>query len=110
LNRNPVRAGLVVDPAAYPWSSCAAYALGATNPLITLHPTYLGLSPYGAVRQRQYRKLLEPNEDARADGRDPRWTTERAIGSDAFVAPYRHRKCGRPRPGRRPSPNRDLGS
>ena len=27
LDRNPVRAGLVADPATYPWSSCAAYAL-----------------------------------------------------------------------------------
>ena len=32
LDRNPVRAGIVEDPAAYPWSSCAAYAVGAPNP------------------------------------------------------------------------------
>jgi putative transposase len=97
LDRNPVRAGLVVDPAAYPWSSCAAYAMGRENPLITLHPTFLGLSPYAAVRQRQYRKLLEPSADPRADARDPRWTTQRAVGSDAFVAPYRLGRPGRPR-------------
>ena len=97
LDRNPVRAGLVGDPARYPWSSCAAYALGAPNTLITLHPTYLALSPYAAVRQRQYRKLLEPSADPRADARDSRWTTERAIGSDAFVAPFRHRRAGRPK-------------
>ncbi len=40
LDWNAVRAGLVVEPAAYPWSSCAAYALGTPNPLITFHPTY----------------------------------------------------------------------
>jgi putative transposase len=30
-DRNLVRAGLVADPTAYPWSSCAAYAWGAPN-------------------------------------------------------------------------------
>ena len=32
LDRNPVRTGLVPDPAVYPRSSCAAFALGAPNP------------------------------------------------------------------------------
>jgi putative transposase len=45
LDRNPVRAGLGDDPTAYPWSSCAAYALGAANALVRLHPSYLALSP-----------------------------------------------------------------
>lgn len=95
LDWNPVRAGLVVDPATYRWSSCAAYAMGRENRLITLHPTYLGLSPYAAVRQRHYRRLLAPSEDPRTDARDPRWTTQRAVGTDAFVAPYRHGRPGR---------------
>jgi len=72
LDRNPVRAGLVVDPASYPWSSCAAYALGTPNQLVTYHPTYCGLSPYPAVRQRHYCRLLAPSEDPRADAHDPR--------------------------------------
>ncbi|HLA80522.1 MAG TPA: hypothetical protein VJP78_02670, partial [Thermoleophilia bacterium] len=38
LDRNPVRAGLVNDPMTYPWSSCAAYALGTPNRVLTLHP------------------------------------------------------------------------
>lgn len=38
LDRNPVRVGLVADPTTYPWSSCAAYALGVANPVIELHP------------------------------------------------------------------------
>jgi putative transposase len=85
LDWNPVRAGLVEDPAAYPWSSCAAYAAGAPNPLVTLHPSYLALSRYPKVRQRHYRDLLATKEP-RADVRDPRWTTERAVGSPAFLA------------------------
>jgi putative transposase len=86
LDRNPVRAGLVEDPAAYPWSSCAAYALGALDPLIEYHPSYLALSRYPKVRQRHYRTLLAPSTDPQEDARDPRWTTERAMGSAVFIA------------------------
>ncbi len=97
LDRNPVRAGLVTDPATYPWSSCAAYAIGAPNPVVTLHPSYLALSQYPAVRQRHYRSLLAPSGDPVADGRDPRWTTDRAVGSAAFVAQYAPSRRGRPK-------------
>jgi putative transposase len=99
LDRNPVRAGLVTDPATYPWSSCAAYVLGAPNPLITAHPTYLALSRYPKVRQRHYRNLLVPSTDPVAEGRDPRWTTDRVMGSAAFVAHYARRGRGRPKSG-----------
>jgi putative transposase len=88
LDRNPVRAGVVEDPAAYPWSSCAAYALGTSNPMIQFHPSYLALSPYAAVRCRHYRTLLQPSEDPSADQRDPCWTTARALGSPAFLRRY----------------------
>ena len=85
LDRNAVRAGLVKDPTTDPWSSCAAYALGTPNRVITFHPSYLARSPYAKVRQRQYRTLLAPSADPQADAR---WTTQRAIGSPAFMAPY----------------------
>lgn len=96
LDRNPVRAGLVEDPVAYAWSSCTAHAAGTRNPLITYHPSYLALIPDAAVRQRHYRTLLAPSDDPRADGRDPRWTTERAIGTPTFLARYglQHRLPG----------------
>jgi REP-associated tyrosine transposase len=92
LDRNPVRAGIVAEPTAYVWSSCAAYALGASNPLIQHHPSYLALSPYPKVRQRHYRSLLAPSNDPQADARDPRWTTERAIGSAAFIERFLPRR------------------
>ena len=88
LDRNPVRAGLVTDPTTYPWSSCAAYALGTPSPVIAFHPSYLALSSSAKGRQRQYRALLAPSEDPRTDARDPRWTSQRAVGSAAFVARY----------------------
>ncbi len=92
LDRNPVRAGLVVDPAAYPWSSCATYAVGTPNALVTLHASYLALSPYPAVCQRHYRAILAPSPNSLADARDPRWTTQRAVGTAAFVARYTPRR------------------
>ena len=107
LDRNAVRAGLVTDPTTYPWSSCAAYALGTPNPVITLHPSYLALSPYAKVRQRQYRTLLAPSADPRADAWDARWTTQRAVGSPAFMAPYVARR-GRRRMETIPSQNQDV--
>jgi putative transposase len=63
MDRNPVRAGIVEDPAIYAWSSCASYALGAGNRLIQFHPSYLGLSPYAKVRQRHYRAILSPSPE-----------------------------------------------
>lgn len=32
--------------------------------------------------------LLAPTADPLAEARDPRWTTQRAVGSPAFMAPY----------------------
>ena len=95
LDRNPVRAGLVDDPTAYPWSSCATYAVGTPNALVTLHPSYLGLSPYPAVRQRHYRTLLAPSTDPQADAQDPGWTTQRAVGVRGVRRPV-HPSAGPP--------------
>ena len=108
LDRNPVRAGLVTDPPTYPWSSCAAYALGTPNRVLTFHPSYLALSRYVKVRQRQYRTLLAPSEDPQADAQDPRWSTQRAVGSPAFMVPYVPRRRGRPRSGTMPSQNQEV--
>jgi putative transposase len=96
LDRNPVRAGLVEDPSLYPWSSCAAYARGRADPLICLHPSYLALGASGEERERLYRELLTPSKELRDDARNPVWTTQRAVGSPAFVAPY-VRRPGRPK-------------
>ena len=88
MDRNPVRAGLVEEPVSYPWTSCAVYAKGTRSELITLHPSYLSLSRYAKVRQRHYRCMLFPDSDSRLDGRDARWTTQRAVGSPAFLNRY----------------------
>jgi hypothetical protein len=108
LERNPVRAGLGANSAAYPWSTCTAYTLGTPNSMITRHPSYLALSPYAEIRQRHYRTLLVPRGDTVADGRDPRWTTQRALGRPASVTRYAPRRPGRPRLARTPSQNQGV--
>ena len=85
MDRNPVRAGLVEDPTSYAWSSCAVYARGTSSKLVTLHPSYLGLSRYAKVRERNYRDMLLPSSDSRLDCRDASWTRQRAVGSLAFL-------------------------
>ena len=95
MDRNPVRAGIVEDPASYAWSSCASYALGVPNRLIQFHPSYLGFSPYPKVRQRHYRAILGPSSDPQLDGREFRWTSQRAVGSPEFLR--RHQPTGRGR-------------
>jgi REP-associated tyrosine transposase len=64
IELNPVRAGMVSDPAEYRWSSHPANLAGAADPLLTPHQAYLGLSVGAESRRRQYRGLfasaLEP--------------------------------------------------
>jgi putative transposase len=54
---NPIRAGLVSDPAEYRWSSYRANALGIEDQLIVPHSLYLALGESADSRQRSWREL-----------------------------------------------------
>lgn len=58
IELNPVRAGMVEQPAAYPWSSYRCNALGERNDLIDPHPAYLGLGGADGSRQAAYQACL----------------------------------------------------
>jgi putative transposase len=63
---NPVRAGLVSDPAAYRWSSYHSNALGVGDRLTTPHSLYVSLGESTASRQQSWRELCReaiPEED-----------------------------------------------
>jgi len=101
IELNPVRAGMVVDPADYPWSSHGANALGHPDPLVQPHPRYLALERDDDTRRAVYRSLvtrgLEPTEVEeirRAMG------TQRALGSDDFREDIQRRLGRRVAPGR----------
>jgi len=57
VDLNPLRARMVRDPAAYPWSSYAAHALGDAIPWLESHPAYDALGSTDADRQRAYQAL-----------------------------------------------------
>lgn len=59
IELNPVRAGMVDQPAAYTWSSYQSNALGKNNPLITPHPVYLALGSTDKERQKNYMELFD---------------------------------------------------
>jgi putative transposase len=69
IELNPVRAGMVDNPAQYRWSSYRAHAQGQSAGWLTPHPVYLALDPDAKRRQAAYRALFrgEPDEEAISD-------------------------------------------
>ena len=63
IELNPVRAGMVQDPGAYPWSSYRSHALGERDELIRDHELYLALGAKAYERQRSYRELFRSQLD-----------------------------------------------
>ena len=63
IELNPVRAGMVVYPDDYPWSSYADNALSMENDLLEHHPIYLALGVTAAERTNRYRELFRDHID-----------------------------------------------
>jgi putative transposase len=86
IELNPVRAGLVCDPSAYPWSSHSHYAAGRVNGLITEHPVYLRLGATAAERRVAYLALFDWALDDRIVARiREAINSDSAFGSEAFL-------------------------
>ena len=64
IELNPVRAGMVDDPAHYRWSSYRANGLGQVDSLLTPHAVYSDLGPNNTDRLDTYRALFRPELDA----------------------------------------------
>jgi putative transposase len=58
IELNPVRAGMVADPAEYPWSSYRHHALGEPNSILSPHELYTALGRGAVARQQAYRDLF----------------------------------------------------
>lgn len=69
IERNPLRARMVTDLAAYPWSSYGYYAQGRRDPLVDEDPYYAPIGATPAARQAAYRAFvqLEPPHEALLD-------------------------------------------
>lgn len=59
IERNPLRANIVGDPADYQWSSFLYYANGEKNAIISEpNPLYMNLSPIEEDRQKRYKDYI----------------------------------------------------
>jgi putative transposase len=58
IELNPVRAGMVTDPADYRWSSYAAHGFGTKVKMWTPHPTFTSLGKDARTRTAKYRELI----------------------------------------------------
>lgn len=111
IDLNPVRAGIVANPAEYRWTSCRTNGYGARDDLVKPHAVYRQLGEDAASRQAVYRRMLGVElEDAvlfdirRAIGRGAPLGTPRfreALGR-ALGRPCVARSPGRPRKDARP--------
>ncbi|MGD9951863.1 MAG: hypothetical protein AB7S87_04685, partial [Burkholderiales bacterium] len=64
IELNPVRAGIVREPARYRWSSYRANALGEDDALVTPHALYCALGRSPAERQAAYRRSFAGRGEA----------------------------------------------
>ncbi len=108
IELNPVRAGMVADPADYPWSSHRANALGMPDPLVRAHPRYRALGNDDQARRIAYRSLVVAGLDP-ADIAQIRTMLQRqhALGNDRFreaIERQLGRRAGPARIGRPPKP------
>ena len=58
IELNPVRAGLVLKPEDYIYSSYEYYASGKPNHLVMPDPIYIEMANNDSSRQRQYREIM----------------------------------------------------
>jgi putative transposase len=111
IDLNPVRAGLVGDPADYPWSSHAHYLGRRTDRLVTPHPLYweLGNTPF--ARDAAYLELVragisQDQQQALTQATQQGW----ALGEADYVADLQRRTERRVTRGKRGRPARDRGT
>lgn len=99
IDLNPVRAGMVAEPAQYPWSSFRHYAGIASDRLVTPHPLYweLGNTPF--AREQAYADLIAAGlgrdvQQALADSTHRGW----ALGDKTYIADLERRTQRRASP------------
>lgn len=109
MDLNPVRAGLVSDPADYRWSSHAHYIGRRLDKLITPHPLYwqLGNTPF--AREAAYLDLVRSG----VTEQEVRVLTESALrgwalGEPDYIAELQRRTERRLTMGKRGRPKADL--
>lgn len=116
IHLNPLRAGLVLDPADYPWSGHRAYLGLAAVPWLTTDFTLRVLGPDVASARRAYRRMIalggNPEDSVNFNRGVP--GDCRVLGADRFIKDLEAKRAPVPRmagpPGRRASPRCDRPS
>jgi putative transposase len=107
IELNPVRAGMVRDPAAHGWSSFSENATGQPAGLVKAHPEYLRLGADAASRSTRYLKLVDQGvTDEELHAIRENALKSRALGSESFLSGIEAvlgRKVRIVPPGRQPS-------
>jgi len=95
IHLNPVRAGLVTDPAAYPWSSHRIYLGLAQRDWVTTEFTLGLLGNHPGHSAARYRELMESSEPCQWGKGElvPHRDEPQILGSDDFVARIRSLEC-----------------
>lgn len=104
IELNPVRAGMVGDPAEYRWTSYHVHAGGKTNELLRAHPAYTALGQDEAKRRARYAAFVaEGVTDDELQAIRLYVQRQRALGTDRFrtaIERQLQRRAGIGRPGR----------
>jgi putative transposase len=102
---NPVRAGMVVAPGDYRWSSYRANAIGVSDRLVTSHIEYLALGAAPEAREQCYRHLFVTEVDDFAWNLIRQATQQGVLVADSRFAEIIEQRLGaavKPRPQGRP--------
>lgn len=97
IELNPVRAGMVVDPACYRWSSYGFHAFGQPDKVLVPHPIYLEMGRTLSDRQRAYRTLARSELDADVIGEIRKAVNQNQPLGDARFLETIARATGAPR-------------
>jgi len=107
IEMNPVRAGLVSDPLAYPWSSYAHHAGVRRDPLITDHPLYWGLGNTPFAREAAYTDFVSQSFSAEELGKlNQVLLMGKTLGSEQFQLHLEKKINRRVLPGKKGRPSK----
>lgn len=109
IERNPVKAGMVKTPTAYPWSSAAVNTGAREDRLITPHAEYLALATDAGKREACWRLLLEEElEPSLRERIEEALDTGYPLASDVFKAKLAVSLGRRTEPGRPGRPEKQA--
>ena len=101
IDLNPVRAGLVAEPADYPWSSHAHYAGLRGDPMLAPHALYWALGNTPFEREQAYARQVRQALGSPAQLELGQALRNRAaFGGESFIAELQARTRRRLTPGR----------